>query len=208
MRTNFLAIAALSLCVFITFSCQNNANKKLPILGRTQIENGDTIFHKIPPFRFLNQDSLIITNESYADNIYIADFFFISCPSICPKVLKQMMRLYDKFEDEAIVKFVSHTIDPKRDDVAALKRFANNLQIDHQKWHFLTGDKDELMDIANDYFVVAFEDPDAPGGFDHSGKIILLDKDGHVRSFCEGTDPDDVTDFMSDVENLLNEYQD
>ena len=189
-------------------SCQNKEDLKLPILGRSEIIGTDTIYHQIPDFKFVNQDSVIVTNSTYSENIYITDFFFTSCPSICPKVKKQMLRLYDRYLDDPLIKFVSHTIDPKRDDVDRLKMYANNLEVDQKKWDFLTGDKDELMGIANDYFVVAFEDPDVPGGFDHSGKIILVDTKRHVRAFCEGTDPKSVTSFMDDVDKLLAEYED
>jgi len=72
---------------------------------------------------------------------------------------------------------------------------------------FLTGDKDELLDIADEYYVAAFEDPDAPGGFDHSGKILLIDTKGHIRAFCDGTDPEDVDDFMKDIDILMKEYE-
>jgi len=118
-----------------------------------------------------------------------------------------MMRLYDRYEKEEQIKLVSHSIDGKRDTPDALKLYAKNLGVDTEKWMFLTGNRGDVIDIADDYFVAAFEDADAPGGFDHSGKIILVDKNRHVRAFCEGTDPDEVTDFFDDVESLLDEFQ-
>jgi protein SCO1/2 len=163
--------------------------------------------HQIPKFAFTNQDSVVVTNEDLDDYIYVADFFFISCPSICPKVKKQMLRIYDAFEDEDQLKLVSHTIDPKRDTERALKLYAGNLNVDTDKWIFLTGDKDELFDQADQYFVAAFEDSEAPGGFDHSGKILLVDKQRHIRAFADGTDEDSVTEFLKDIKNLLNEYK-
>lgn len=202
-----LFVTALVLSL-LTISCKKKEDAKLPILGRVEINGTDTIYHQISDFEFVNQDSVIVSNSTYANQIYITDFFFTSCPSICPKVKKQMLRLYDRYQEESLIKFVSHTIDPKRDDVGRLKLYANNLQVDQLKWDFLTGDKDELMGIANDYFVVAYEDPDVPGGFDHSGKIILVDTNRHVRAFCEGTDPESVTNFMDDIDKILVEYED
>lgn len=180
-------------------------NDKLPIIGNKEVVDGDTVYHKVPDFSFVNQDSQIITNETFKDQIYVVDFFFISCPTICPKTTKQMLRIHDRFKQEPGLSLVAHTVDPKRDTVEALKNYARNLDVTAEKWHFLTGDKYELHDIADDYFSVAIEDPDAPGGFDHSGRFILIDKNRHVRSFCNGTDPVEVDRFMDDIQKLLNE---
>jgi protein SCO1 len=186
-------------------SCSNNS-KPLPILGQIDVIDGDTIRHEVPDFRFIDQDSQWITNETFADQIYVSDFFFTSCPSICPKVKKQMLRMYDVYKDDGRISFLSHSIDTKRDSVPRLKLYANNLGVNSNMWHFVTGDKDEIFSIANDYFVAAMEDSGAPGGFDHSGRLILVDKDRHIRSFCEGTIEEEVTAFMKDIEKLLDTY--
>jgi len=198
-------IAFFLLAILILQSCKEE--RTLPIIGRTHVIDGVTVQHQIPEFSFTNQDSIVITNQDLDDYIYIADFFFISCPSICPKVKKQMLRIYDTFKEENQVKLVSHTIDPKRDTEQALKLYAQNLNVNTDKWMFLTGDKDQLFNQADEYFVAAFEDSDAPGGFDHSGKIILVDKDRHIRAFCDGTDEDSVTEFLKDIKFLLDEYK-
>jgi protein SCO1/2 len=88
-----------------------------------------------------------------------------------------------------------------------LKLYAENLGIDTKKWYFLTGDKEATFELANSYFVAALEDKDAPGGFDHSGKIILVDKDGHIRSFSEGTDPKSTPKIIRDIHTLADEYK-
>lgn len=186
------------------FSCAEKQTE-LPFLGRHTIaDDGTETKHTIRPYTYLNQDSVTITNASFAGKPYIADFFFTSCPSICPKVTKQMLRIYDKFESTDI-DLVSFTLDPKRDHVEKLSIYAKNLEVTSDRWQFLTGDKDFTLDLADDFFVAAFEDPDAPGGFDHSGKIILVDGEGHVRAFAEGTDPEDVTQFMKDVEFFISD---
>ena len=116
-----------------------------------------------------------------------------------------MLRLYDRFEQEDNLVLLSHSIDTKYDTVERLKHYATNLEVKTEKWHFVTGDKDEIYDIADDYFSVAIENPDAPGGFDHSGRLILVDEGGRVRSFCNGTEPEDVDRFMDDIDVLLSE---
>lgn len=186
-------------------SCKNNTEFKpaLPILGNFEVVDGDTIRHRIPDFSFINQDSVVITNETFAGKLYVADFFFTSCPSICPKVKKEMLRMYDKYKNEDRIRFISHSIDTKRDSVPRLKEYASNLNVSADFWHFVTGNKTKLFKIANDYFVSALEDPGAPGGFDHSGRLILVDKNRHVRAFCNGTVTEEVDTFMEQIDQLL-----
>ncbi len=190
----------------LLFAC-NSTPQKLPYLGHKQIVDGKEVSPKIRPFSFANQDGDSISNETLKNNIYITDFFFTSCPSICPRVMKQMLRLHDEFLKEDKVKLVSFTIDPKRDTIARLAKYAANISVKSDKWLFLTGDKDLTLDLADDFYIAALEDPTAPGGFDHSGKIVLVDTNGHVRAFCEGTDPESIPQFIKDVKALLNEYK-
>ncbi len=197
-------IPFLILLVCILISC-SKSDDKLPIIGKVQIIEGDTIYHQVGDFSMLNTDSTVMTQKDFQDQIYLADFFFTHCPSICPKVTKQMLRLYDHYENDSRIKLVSFTIDPKRDDVATLKLYAQNLEVDPNKWIFLTGDKEKTLDLADEYFVTAYEDPDVPGGFDHSGKILLVDGKRHIRSFAEGTDPESVTKLFKDIDRLLDE---
>lgn len=187
-------------------SCDPALDRPLPILGERIFENGDTIYHTVPDFEFTDQLGQTVNNEYFSGKAYVVDFFFISCPTICPVVKKQMLRIYDHFSAEDRIRYLSHTIDPKRDTVGALKVYADNLGIDHTKWKFVTGPKDSIYDIADDYFSIAIENPDAPGGFDHSGRLILVDENRHIRSFCNGTDPEDVDRFIKDVEKLLTEF--
>src|SRR5680860_535752 len=195
------SLLILLLFLTMTMACQPPQNTKLPILGIPEIQmNGDTIFHTIPEFSFTDQDSNNVTNETFEGKIYVADFFFTSCPSICPIMTKQMKRIYDRYEDEDRLMLISHSIDTRHDSVPVLKAYAEKLNIDDAKWLFVTGEKSEIYAIANDYFNVAYEDQDAPGGYDHSGKIILVDPQGHIRAFCDGTDPESVDQFMKDIE--------
>lgn len=194
------AILALSTII----ACQKPG--KLPILGEKKEVNGVTIYHTIPDFQFINQDSQLVTNATFSDKIYVTDFFFTSCPTICPKVKQQLLRIYEKFENEENLLILSHSIDTKRDTVERLKKYADGLGIDAERWHLVTGDKDKIYAIADDYFSIAIEDPDAPGGFDHSGNIILVDWNRQVRSFANGTDPEKVDLFIQDIELLLQEY--
>lgn len=199
MYKSFLYIASL----IVIGSCNNQ--EKLPYLGNSEMDGEKVVHHKIRPFSFYNQDSIVINSDTLKRYIYIADFFFTSCPSICPKVMKEMLKIHEAVKDNPNIRLVSFTIDPKRDTPEKLKLYAGNLGIHTKNWHFLSGDKDFTLDLANDFFVVALEDPEAPGGFDHSGKIILVDQDGHVRSFTEGTDSSKTDQFIEDIFKLLEE---
>ena len=179
--------------------------ERLPILGERDVVNGDTLFHAVRKFSFVDQDSQQVTEKTFEGKVYIVDFFFTHCPSICPKTTKQMLRIYDKFKDDDRVLLLAHSIDVRNDTVGRLKEYATNLGIDSKKWHLITGNSDSIYNIAEDYYSVAKKDPNSPGGFDHSGRLILVDKKRHVRSFCDGTDPKDVDRFMEDIALLLNE---
>ncbi len=197
--------AALMLVAALAACSREPSEKSLPYFGFHDVNpnTGDTIYHTIPDFEFINQDSQLITNASFSGKIYIADFFFISCPTICPKVAQQMLRLHDRYLDNDRVLLLSHTIDIKHDTVPRLKAYAEKLQVKPGKWHFVTGDRDAIYGIGDDYMSIAKEDPNAPGGFDHSGWLLLVDENRHIRAYCDGTDPEAVTRFMNDVDWLL-----
>lgn len=200
----------LWLLVPLVVGCQlggPDQNAPLPILGEFDVVNGDTIYHTIRNFSFINQDSQEVNNATFEGKAYVVDFFFISCPTICPKVKKQMLRLYERFKEEDKLVLLSHTIDTKHDTIPRLKKFATDLGVGLPRWQFVTGEKDSIYSIANDYFSIAQEDPNAPGGFDHSGRLILVDTQRRVRAFCDGTDPKSVDQFMEDVDRLLKEMQ-
>ena len=122
-------------------------------------------------------------------------------------VSNSMLRVQNAFLSEDKLLLLAHTIDVKRDTVERLFDYAEKLGADHSKWHFVTGDKMEIYDIADDYFSIAIENPEAPGGFDHSGRLILVDANRHVRAFCDGTNPAEVDRFILDIEKLLAEMQ-
>lgn len=183
-------------------ACQME-QERLPILGEKLIEGNDTTYHTIPDFKFTNQERQEVTQTTFDEKIYVVDFFFISCPTICPVVKAQMLRVLDAYQDEERLVFLSHTIDPKRDTVERLKKYADNLGVGLPKWHFVTGEKEQLHGIASSYFSIAYEDESAPGGFDHSGRLILIDQNKHIRSYCDGTDPESVDQFIKDIAILL-----
>ncbi len=189
--------------IALLYSCKP-AVQDLPYLGRNKIVDGQEVRHQIRSFNFIDQDSIPFNAEVLKGQVYLADFFFTSCPSICPRVMKNMLRVQEKYKGTPNFKLVSFSLDPKRDTPARMKKYAENIGADLSMWHFVHGPKDSIMTIANeDYYVPAFEDPDAPGGFDHSGKLLLIDGNGHLRGFAEGTEDEDVIAFFDTIDALL-----
>lgn len=195
---------------------QKEAKESLPILGRKEVltkmvdgeEVLDTVYHTIGDFAFVNQDSAVVTQEDFKGKVYVADFFFTSCPTICPVMKSQMLRVYEAFRDNDEVLLLSHTIDPEYDTVALLKDYAERLGVvdDNTKWHFVTGEKEDIYEIGqNEYMVTAMEDEDEPGGFLHSGAFILVDKERRVRGIYDGTKEMEVNRLIKDIPLLLEE---
>ncbi len=193
--------------LILIISCTDTQNKNLPKLGRhdyIETETGiDTVFHIINSFAFIDQDSALITNATYDNKIYVADFFFTSCPSICPLMKVQMLRIYEKYENNNEVGILSHTIDPAYDDVARLKDYAERLDVKSSKWHFVTGIKDSIYNMAQTSYYIGVRDD---GSFEHSGKFVLIDKEKRVRGVYDGTEKQSVDKLLKDMDVLLGEY--
>ena len=178
---------------------------KLPFLGGKTDVDGKSQYHTVPPFKFVNQYGDTISQNTYANKAYVVDYFFTSCPTICPKVKEQELKIHDTFKETENLGILSVSIDTKYDNVERLKWYADKLEIGKGNWNLVTGEKDFIFDIADDFFHIAIEDPDAPGGFDHDGRLILIDKNKHIRSYCNGLDEAEVERFIGDIKSLLNE---
>jgi len=187
---------------------------KLEVIGEVD--------YKIDDFSFINQDNDTITNDSLTGSIYVANFFFTSCPSICPTMTRNMSYLQDKLSVFPNVRFLSHTVDPGNDTPEKLRSYVSmmqqkNINISLSNWDFVTGDKDKLYESAADYFVNASVDSLAPGGFLHSEYFILIDKQGRVRSGIDkngnavgaydGTNEVQMKDLINDINVLMAEYK-
>lgn len=200
-------VAALFFSSLALFSCSESGHK-LPILGPREVVNGDTVYHQIPDFAFVNQDSAVITQEFMKDKIYVADFFFTSCPTICPVMKTQMLRVYEKYKDNPRVRILSHTIDPRHDSVSVLKEYRNRLKVKGDTWQFVTGEQDKIYEIGEkSYMVTAQEDSTAvaEGGFIHSGAFLLVDSKRHIRGIFDGTKEEEVNKLLKAMDLLLKE---
>lgn len=201
----------------IISSCTKENSYKLPIYGRKVISekiiNGekiiDTLDHTISNFSFINQDGKTVNNLTFNNSIYVADFFFTSCPTICPLMKSEMMRVYRKYINEEKIKLLSHTINPEFDTVERLKEFAKKFNVDSNKWHFVTGDINEIYEIGfKSYMVTAAKDSLSPGGFLHSGTFLLVDNNKKIRGVYDGTNKLEVNKLLKDIDILLKENSD
>lgn len=184
-----------------------NKEVQLPILGRKEVVNKgqDTIYHTIPDFTFVNQDSIAVTPKTFEDKIYVADFFFTSCTTICPIMKNEMQRVYNEYKGNPQVAFLSHSIDPAHDKIPVLKEYAQDLGVENNQWHFVTGEQEDIFNIAQKhYMVTALEDSTVPDGVLHSGAFILIDQERRIRGYYDGTDSEEVDKLIEDIPILLN----
>lgn len=194
-----------SIVYLLLFSAKHNYHK-LPIVGPKKAilnseGNYDTIYHQIPYFEFTNQDGKKVTRDDLLGHVYLANFFFATCPTICPKMATNMSYLQDKFSNIDNLRFLSITVNPEHDSVPVLAAYAQKIHANTKNWDFVTGSKDSIYDIAfNGFFVSTQRDSIAPGGFLHSGMIILVDKFARIRGYFDGTiykvSKEDLTDAI------------
>ena len=206
---------SVALLVILCWSCNSkNKSEILPIYGlrqptTTMIDGKsvtDTIYQTIPPFKFINQYGDSISDKNLDDKIYVADFFFTSCPSICPVMQRNMLTVYNEFKNTNSIKIVSYTIDPKYDSVAVLKKYADKLGVEGNTWWFLQGAKDFTYQLAEkNYLVAVKQDNTVKGGYTHQGYFVLVDKQKRVRGAYDGTNPQQVAQLIDDIKTLQAE---
>lgn len=168
----------------------------------------DTIYHKVPGFSFINQFGDTVTEKDFEGNILIVDFFFSTCPTICPVMSNHMSNLQLQLKEEHFnrVKLLSHTVNPEYDIPDTLLKYGEEHEADFDRWTFVTGQKQEIYKQGvKGYLLPAQEDALAPGGFLHSEQFVLVDENRHIRGFYDGTDLAEMRRLMNDVKMLLKE---
>ena len=206
MRINLLIIWF----AFVVSSCTETNELHLPYFGEGGLTD-ETGRYTVPKFAFINQDSVETSHLNYQGHIYVTDFFFTKCPSICPIMTSQMSRLQDMMKKEDIygeVKILSHSIDTENDRPSVLKEYADRIGADLDHWNFVTGNKIDIYDQAKyGYFLTALESDTAVGGFFHSDNFVLIDRDMHIRGYYDGTSTSSVDELFQDIKKLRNSYQ-
>lgn len=188
--------------------------RELPYFGKSIVDsslvNGvwkkDTLPHRIGNFSFIDQKGNPFTQEQLKDKIYVADYFFCTCQSICPVMTKQMGRVAKIFSGDEEVKFVSHTVNPEYDSVNVLADYALANGVVYGQWYLLTGSKKELYSLARDaYMMDASQGDGGAEDFIHTQNFALIDKDKRIRGYYDGTDSTEVNTLINDLK-LLKQY--
>ena len=178
-----------------------------PELVDKSVRNIDK-FHRVGTFNLTDQDGNEVSEKNFEAKIYVADFFFVTCPTICPKMATQMNRVYEEFKDNKDILLLSHTVMPESDSVPILNEYAKKLGVSSDKWKIVTGDKPQIYDLARKtYFAAVSEGDGGPDDFVHTENFVLVDKEKRLRGFYDGTSNDDVDRLISDIYALLEEYK-
>ena len=191
---SMLVILVLGLIYFLSVAFGNKTI--LPILG----EPG----HVAGAFSFINQDSERVTEKSVRNKVTVVEYFFTSCPSICPVMNGNLKEIYEKFKTNPGFMILSHTVDPERDTVAVLQKYARHYDAESPGWQFLTGSKDSLYQSASKDYLLAVEDS-SHSGFIHTQYVALLDKKRQIRGFYDFTNKEDVRKMNEAIQQLLKE---
>lgn len=174
---------------------------------KTYGEVKDTVYHSIPYFEFIDQDNRKIDQKSIEGKIYVAEYFFTTCKSICPVMNDHLKKVYKEFRNRKDFLILSHTVDPETDSVPILKQYAEAHGVNDDRWKFVTGEKNKLYEIARKGYLLNAEEGD--GGeedFIHTQNFALIDKEHHIRGFYDGTDSLEINRMIQDIHLLLNEY--
>jgi protein SCO1/2 len=202
-----------SIFYLVLITGKNNV-KTLEIFGpkevviNTKTGKPDTVYHTIHPFQLIAHTGDTVTEAFVKGKIFVTDFFFATCKTICPKMSTQLMRVQDKFSQDKNVLILSHTVDPVNDTPEMLRQYAVNYRALKNKWYFLTGDKKQIYDLArHSYYLPVAEGDGGEHDFIHSEQLVLIDTQGRIRGYYDGTSRNEVDKLMDEIKVLLYELK-
>ena len=214
-RLFFMVMLILSIIIIYLFYNALQPQENLPVYQPSMV-NGELVdstlqhvkkYHTIADFSLTNQNGKTITQDNYRDKIYIADFFFTTCPTICPIMTKNMAEIQEKVMDDSDVLLLSHSVTPVIDSVPQLKKYALEKGVNDTKWNLVTGDKKEIYDLARKSYLAVKTDGDG-GPYDmiHTENFILVDKERRIRGFYDGTKKEEIEKLLEDLKILKASY--
>ncbi|QLG45089.1 SCO family protein [Costertonia aggregata] len=216
-KYKFFGLVLLGLSAVIVYLFYNalQPKKNLPVFQPSMV-NPELVdstlhytkkYHTIADFSLTNQNGETITQKDYEDKIYVADFFFTTCPTICPIMTKNMVTVQEKIKNDTDVMLLSHSVTPQIDSVAQLKKYALEKGVDDRKWNLVTGDKKQIYELARKSYLAVKTDGDG-GPYDmiHTENFILVDKERRIRGFYDGTKEEDIDKLMADLSILKDSY--
>jgi len=211
MKGRLLKLSLLSLLISGTLSCNQVSKKELPIYNPSDFNaelvdkslRNSTKYHTVADFELVNQNGITITQEDYKNKIYVADFFFTRCPSICPIMTNNIGKLQKEFLTNNEVKFLSLSVTPEIDSVAVLRQYATDKGVIDAKWNITTGNKKHIYELARkSYFAVVEQGDGGLQDFIHTPNFILVDKKKQIRGIYDGTDDDEILQLMDAIKTL------
>ncbi len=198
------AVCALGVAFYL--STAKKPIRRLDYYGPREYnsQTHDTDYHRVSDFRLIDQFGQTITLDSFRNKIFVANFFYATCPGICKKMNYEQQQAIKGFAWNSSVKFISYTVDPEHDSAAVLLQYAQLHQAAPYQWYFLTGDKKQIYDLARKSYFVAAEDS-GHGNFVHTDNMVLVDAKHHLRGYYHGTDSAEVSKMVGDIHLLLQE---
>lgn len=201
-----LVILLIPAIAFAFVNWYQDKYNRLPVLGGTELFNGKEVPHQVHPFTLFNQNGQLFYFPTDQNKIIVANFFFTSCSSICPKMTKHLQSVATRFSTDTTIQFISFTVDPERDTPATLKRYAVAYEIDSNQWHLLTGSKKDIYRLARkEFFLTATDGDGGPNDFIHSDQLVLLDKRQQIRGYYSGVNDQQVAQLIHDIKKLHHE---
>lgn len=210
-----IALLIVSIIIISIFYNILNVEKPLPILQPNRIDASlvdsslhDTKkYHTVSDFKLVNQNGDTITQEDYKNKIYVADFFFTTCQSICPIMTDEMYRIQEEIINDEDVMLLSHSVTPEIDSVEQLNKYAQQKGVNDDKWNLVTGDRKQIYDLARKSYLVVKDDGSEQYGMIHTENFALIDKDRQIRGLYDGTSRTSVDSLLNDIERLKKEYK-
>ncbi|MCK0156780.1 SCO family protein [Cellulophaga sp. F20128] len=215
-----IKIVAIFFLVILAMGCKKNAEKTsrvdaLPYYKDasftpewfTADDQALANFHKIPGFKLLSQNGAIISDKTFEDKIYVTDFFFTTCPGICPKMTSNMAVLQEAFKADDTVLLLSHSVTPEIDSVAVLKKYAEEKGVDASKWYLATGDRSEIYSLGRESYFVEEDlgEIKTEDDFLHTENFVLIDKNKHIRGIYNGLNKAAIQQLITDIKTLQKE---
>jgi protein SCO1/2 len=214
----FLILFTIAGVSFTYFMMKPEKHKDLPVINPVDLneEMVDSLLvrkgygHKIGSFSFTDQEGNTFTDKDVRGKVFIAEYFFTTCKTICPIMNSQMQRVHKAYKSNSAVQILSFTVDPDTDSVAQMKKYATRHQADSKQWHFLTGDKNKLYSLARKSFFVlkpaeAVNQGDVGSDFIHTNNFVLVDRQMRIRGYYDGTSAKEVDELIGDIQILLDE---
>lgn len=199
-------VAASTLIIYFGLELYDDYAAKLPVYGPTEEVEGAVIDHVVPSFEMVNQMGRKVNLSEIEGKVAVVNFFFTSCPTICPQMMRNMQTVQELYLNDDAVAMLSFTVDPKRDDPARLRTYADAYHIQDRRWNLLTGDKREIYNLArNGFYLTASQGDGGDYDFIHSENLVLVDPQGRIRGYYDGTDEAAVEQLINDITKLKRE---